>query len=39
MNLGKVRYTLRQDDRAKVPPDDRLVEESRANTVLGRSLV
>ena len=37
MNLGRVRYSLRQDDRAKVP-DDRLVEESRAKTVRGRLL-
>ena len=40
MNLGRVRYSLRQDDRAKVGlPGDRLVEESRAKTVRGRSLV
>ena len=33
---GRVRYTVRQDGRAKVP-DDRLVDESRTKTVLGRS--
>ena len=34
--LGRVRYTVRQDDRAKVP-DDKLVGQSRAKTVQGRS--